>query len=112
MRVPTRQPTFPAGAGSRSPGAPGDLDAVFLSMSDEFEIKMPAYKPSAFYYRRALRGTKDPKKVREIGLAVVEELERLKAWVSDQGLIPPKWQVMPEEAEEKGWGVIERLKAE
>ena len=81
----------------------------FLSMSDEFEIPMPAYKPSAFYFRRALRTTANLEQVRGIGLAVVDELEQLKAWVREQGLIPPKWHVLREEAEEKGWEIGEEM---
>lgn len=62
-----------------------------------------SYKPSAFYFRRALRSTKDPQRLRSIGLAAVDELETLKAWVREQGYIPPKWHVLREEAEDKGW---------
>ena len=38
-----------------------------------------------------------------IGLAVVLEHERLREWVREQGMIPPKWFVDPEEAIAKGW---------
>ncbi|WP_157837094.1 hypothetical protein [Geminisphaera colitermitum] len=62
-----------------------------------------SYKPSAYYFRRRLRGTDDPAQLRKLGLAVVLELEQLKAWVREQGMIPPKWNVLREEAEEKGW---------
>jgi len=36
-------------------------------------------------------------------LVVCHELEELKGWVREQGMIPPKWIVDPQEAEEKGW---------
>lgn len=63
----------------------------------------PNYKPSAWYFRRALRTTDDTEELRRIGLTLVSELEELKAWVRDQGMIPPKWNVPVEEAQEKGW---------
>lgn len=62
-----------------------------------------SYKPSAFYFRRALRQANDIETVRELGLAIVNELEQLKQWVRDQGMIPPRWNGTPEEAREKGW---------
>ncbi len=61
------------------------------------------YKPSVFYYRRAIRAAKTKAQAQAEGLAVCTELERLKEWVRDQGLMPPKWLVTVEEAEEKGW---------
>lgn len=63
-----------------------------------------SYRPSGYYYRRALRRTNNAEELRAIGLAVVSEHERLKAWVRDElGCIPPKWTVHPEEAAEKDW---------
>lgn len=62
------------------------------------------YKPSAYYYRHRLRVERDPERLRAVGLSVVGELERLKQWVRDQGMVPPKWEVDPKEALEKGWG--------
>lgn len=65
----------------------------------------PTYKPSAFYFRKRLRQANNPAELREVGLAVVTEMESLRAWVRAQGLIPPKWTVDPAEAEEKRWKV-------
>lgn len=62
-----------------------------------------SYRPSGFYYRRALRRTRNADELRAIGLAVVAEHERLKEWVRELGYIPPKWTVHPEEAADKGW---------
>lgn len=62
-----------------------------------------SYKPSAFYLRRRFRLSKDVDALRELGLALVSEHERLRAWVREQGLIPPKWTVDPAEAKEKRW---------
>lgn len=65
---------------------------------------MTPYRPSGFYYRRALRRTDNADELRAIALAVVAEHERLKAWVRDElGYIPPKWTVHPDEAAAKGW---------
>jgi hypothetical protein len=62
-----------------------------------------SYKPSAWYFRRALRATENPKELRHLGMTLVDELEHLKEWVRGQGMIPPKWNVTLAEAEEKGW---------
>lgn len=62
------------------------------------------YKPSAWYYRKALRGTDDPERLRNIGLSLVAEMERLREWVRAGGEIPPKWTAPEDEIREKGWG--------
>lgn len=61
------------------------------------------YKPSVFYYRRAIRAAKTKAQAQSVGLGVCLELERLKEWVRAHGMVPPKWTVDPLEAEEKGW---------
>lgn len=60
------------------------------------------YRPSAFYWRRAIRRA-DLNGVREIAMALVSELEIHKAFIREQGWIPPKDNVHPDEIEEKGW---------
>lgn len=65
--------------------------------------EITSYKPSGFYFRRAMRATDDPKKLRAIGMTMCMELEQLKEWIRDQGLVPPKQHIMASEAEEKGW---------
>jgi hypothetical protein len=63
-----------------------------------------SYRPSGYYFRRALRRTNDADELRALALAIVTEHERLKAWVRDElGYIPPKWTVHPDEAADKGW---------
>lgn len=66
-----------------------------------------SYKPSAWYYRKALRESKDPRQIRVVGLHVVSEYERLREWVREQGMIPPKWRVSRAESFDKGWMVNE-----
>ena len=61
------------------------------------------YKPSVFYYRKALRNSSYHERAVKVGLVVCHELELLKTWVCEQGMMPPKWLVMDEEAKEKGW---------
>lgn len=63
----------------------------------------PTYKPSAYYFRRELRRARTKLRAQQVGLAAVDELERLKAWVREQGMIPPKWRVLHEELRDKGW---------
>lgn len=62
------------------------------------------YRPSGFYYRRAVRRAQSKEEAQAIALSVITEHERLKAWVREElGVIPPKWTVHLDEAEEKGW---------
>ena len=60
-------------------------------------------RPSAFYVRAALRDCKTVKQARDIALLYVSETERLREWVRSQGLIPPKFFVIDDEAKAKGW---------
>jgi hypothetical protein len=62
-----------------------------------------SYKPSAFYYRKAIREANTLKEAQDAGCLVVLELEQLKEWVRERGLIPPKMHITREEAEDKGW---------
>lgn len=65
-----------------------------------------SFRPSAFYFRRALRGAMSKNEAVEIGLHLCCELEMLKQWVRDQGMIPPKWHIMSSEISEKSWGDV------
>lgn len=65
--------------------------------------EMISYKPSAYYFRKALRESTDVQKIRASGLLVCSELEELKAWVRERGLIPPHFNATREEAVAKGW---------
>lgn len=61
------------------------------------------HRPSAFYFRRALRSTSNPAELREIALCIVRELESVKQWAAEQtGASPPKTYVLKCEAVEKG----------
>lgn len=51
---------------------------------------MTSYRPGSFYHRNRIRKAQTLEKCREAGLAVVAELEELRAWVREQGLVPPK----------------------
>ncbi len=65
-----------------------------------------SYKPSAYYYRQALRTAETQEEAVEIGLFVIAELEQLKEWVRGHGLVPPKWRLMRSELDEKQWGDV------
>lgn len=56
-------------------------------MSDQ---KPTSYRPSAYYFRRELRNSKTKAQAVAVGLHVVRELEYLKEWIRDQGLVPPR----------------------
>jgi hypothetical protein len=62
-----------------------------------------SYKPSAFYFRRELSEAKTLTDAKRIGRRAILELEELKAWVREQGLIPPKVYAPESEIAEKGW---------
>jgi hypothetical protein len=66
---------------------------------------MPSYKPSGFYFRRALRKSNDPTEIREIAMTLCLEMEFLRQWVREHGMIPPKRNVMTSEARAKGWKI-------
>lgn len=76
------------------------LQKQALRMSDE---KPASYRPSAYYFRKALRGAKTKAQAVEAGLQAVRELEYLKEWIRGQGMIPPKRYVLRSEAQEKQW---------
>ena len=61
------------------------------------------YKPGAYYLRKALRESKTREEAIEIGMTAVLELEQLKAYMRERGLIPPKVHILDIEAEDKGW---------
>jgi hypothetical protein len=61
------------------------------------------HQPSVYYYRQAIRETRNRAEVVELAFALCRELERLRAWVRDYGLIPPTWERMETEIEEKPW---------
>jgi hypothetical protein len=61
-----------------------------------------SYKPSAFYFRLALRRSKSLERAVSVGLLVCTELEELKAWIRTKGMIPPRFAATAEEARAKG----------
>lgn len=65
-----------------------------------------SYKPSAYYFRSGLRAAKTKAQAVEIGLKAVTELEQLKAWVREHGMIPPKNHILEAESRAKGWTVV------
>lgn len=60
-----------------------------------------SYRPSAYYFRKALRKAKSVEDAREVGFQAVLEMEALKEWVRERGLIPPRRFILREEAEDK-----------
>lgn len=75
------------------------LPSLVTPSSDEIE----SHKPSAYYFRRALRTAHSREHAIVIGLSLSSELERLTQWAEEQGLNPPQWIADPDEAREKGW---------
>ena len=60
-----------------------------------------SYRPSAFYWRKKIRTARTLGELREIGLALVSELEDHKACIRGLGYIPPKDRMTEEEASVK-----------
>jgi hypothetical protein len=62
----------------------------------------PSYRPSAWYYRKALRDARTKDEAVAVGMQLIKELEHLKEFVREQGLIPPRRFILNTEAEDKG----------
>lgn len=60
-----------------------------------------SYQPSAFYYRKLIADARSKAEAAEIALHLVLELELHRAWVRDQGLVPPKFFVTQAERDAK-----------
>ena len=64
-----------------------------------------SYKPSAYYFRSALRNARTRDEALAIALKLVAELELQKQWIREHGLVPPKWNIMRSESAAKGWDI-------
>ena len=64
---------------------------------------MIVYRPSVYYFRRALREAQTVERAVTVGLIACHELEQLRAWIASEGLVPPQWIVDPQEAWDNGW---------
>jgi predicted nucleotidyltransferase len=64
-----------------------------------------SYRPSVWYFRQALRKSKDMDEVRDIGFLLCTAYEREREWIRNLGLIPPKQVMLEEEVRAKGWDV-------
>lgn len=60
-----------------------------------------SYRPSAFYWRKGFRDAATLPEAQDLGFTLCTELEQLKAWVREQGLIPPRFNATAAEAEDK-----------
>lgn len=59
------------------------------------------YRPSSFYFRQALREAATIDEAVAVGMRMALELEQLKEFCRENGLIPPRRYVLDTEAEEK-----------
>jgi hypothetical protein len=61
-----------------------------------------SYKPSGYYFRKALREAKTKEDAVEIGLQAVREMEHLKKVMRENhGIIPPRRFILSSEAKAK-----------
>lgn len=58
------------------------------------ERKILSCRPAAYYYRSVAHNGKD-EEVREALLRLVDDYEKQRAWVREQGMIPPRFEVPP-----------------
>jgi len=72
--------------------------------------EFPSYKPSAWYFREALRNAQSKDEAVEVGLQMVLEIETLKEFIRDNGMIPPKSYILESEALDKGWPIQEAFR--
>lgn len=62
-----------------------------------------SYQPSAFFFRQAIRRAKTKAELTNLALLLCLELENHKAFIREEGLIPPKKFILPSEAYGKNW---------
>jgi hypothetical protein len=65
-------------------------------------MSQSSYKPSVWYFRAALRAAKSQEQAVAVGMQAVRELEMLKGWVRQQGMIPPKRYILSTELADRG----------
>lgn len=70
---------------------------------------MDSYRPSSGYYRRALRAAADDRDAAtllDLALALVRETEYLRTWARANGLTPPHFEVLEQEARARGGTIV------
>lgn len=55
------------------------------------------YRPSGYYFRKALRAAASQAEAETLCLKVIDEHELLREWCREHGMIPPKWFITPDE---------------
>lgn len=58
-------------------------------MPESAHTPVSHYKPSAFYFRRALRCAKDLATAKAVTLAIVDEIDHLAEWIVELNLFAP-----------------------
>lgn len=107
-RGPRASETAP-GYGLQTVRPKDDLGVHQRGTGSLIEDERPVYwRPTGFYWRRAIR-TADEEGLRHIATALINELEAHKAFIREQGWIPPKDNVHPDEMRAKGWTVGEPI---
>ena len=71
--------------------------------------EIPSYQPSTYYFRLELENARTKREAVALGRHLCRELEELKAWVRERGLVPPKWHITRSESEAKNWGEVVTL---
>lgn len=80
--------------------------------SDQQVMPEAAVHLSAELLRVAIERAATIEAVIAIGMFACHELEELKRIIRDAGMIPPKWEVSPGEARDKGWLVEEAVQSD
>ncbi len=80
-----------------------ELEQLKLWSAEQGLLLEPGIAAAAALMRLAIKDATSHMQAVILGFFLCHELEQLKALVRAHGMIPPKWIVAPEEAEEKGW---------
>lgn len=86
--------------------------SVVIGDTSWMKADVVEFKPSAFYFRKAIRSAKSLREAQGIAMLLVLELGSLRSWARDLGMVPPKRYVLRTEADEKGWGRSRRTAAQ
>lgn len=73
----------------------------------EKESGIVSYKPSVWYFRKALREAQTLQEARDVGLMLCRAYQYEREWIRKQGLIPPKHLYLEQEGADKGWDLTD-----
>lgn len=88
-----------------------ELEQLRLWAGEKGVFELPEPDVMVNYFKESLAGETSHTQAITTGLFICHALEQFKAFVRGCGLIPPRWIILEEEAEDKGWDENEELDA-